>query len=268
MPSKGEYALFGAIAYGAPAGDRLMHELPGSWERLKLPIASVYLDNPFTGFQAHVYHNDATKEVVIAFGGTRLTDVGDMSANNTISNGDLPIQFNDAHALYKRVADHLKSKRISATVSFTGHSLGGALAQYMVIAKKKCPAVTFGAPGILDALGSLAGEYEPSYPYPVVNYVATGDPVGMYGRHLGITEYYALDFSDFIISSALPFMFRRFLVGSILGFRGHSMERYLHAFNRPGSTLKPTGNVTYQNGKRYDIFKRFNGSGMAKDGYY
>ncbi len=56
-----------------------------------------------TGFRAHVYHNETTKEVVIAFAGTHMTDVGDLSADVAIYNGQLPRQFYDALDLYKEV---------------------------------------------------------------------------------------------------------------------------------------------------------------------
>jgi len=267
MPSRAEYALFGAVAYEAPEGV-LKRNLPGSWKRLALPIHQRYLDDPFTGFQAHVFHNEATEEVVIAFGGTRLTDVGDLSADWAIINDRLPIQVGNAHALYIEVVRFLEKMHKQACILFTGHSLGGALAQYMAIDQKGCPAVTFGAPGILDALGSMADKYDPLYTYPVVNHIATGDPIGMWGMHLGVTEYYALDFTDFIVSSALPFMMRRFLVGTMLGFHSHSKERYFRAFNRPGSILKPTGTKTYRNGKSYDVLKIFNEAGVARKQYY
>jgi hypothetical protein len=266
MPSRAEYALFGASAYDAPQGTP-KRELPVSWKRINWWLHPNYLDDPITGFQAHVYHNEETKEVVLAFGGTRLTEVGDLSADVAIGNNQLPHQFYNAQSLYSEMVRIFEKVRKQAKFSFAGHSLGGALAHYMAIHAKGCPAATFGAPGILDALGSLAGKYDPLYPYPVVNHVATGDPIGTWGRHLGITEYYALDFSDFILSCALPFMMRRFLAGSLLGFHSHSKEHYLRAFNRPGSTLKPTGKVTHQNGKTYEIFKRVNGSGVAKDEY-
>jgi hypothetical protein len=266
MPTRGEYSLFGANAYEVPQG-AFKHDLPGAWKHLKLPIDAVYLDNPRTGFRAHVYHNETTKEVVIAFGGTHMTDVGDLSADVEIYNGQLPRQFYDARDLYREVLLFLGKSHKQAQISFTGHSLGGALAQYMAIEAQGCPAATFGAPGILDALGILRGKYNHGYSYPVVNHVAFGDMFGMYGRHLGITEYYALDMADFIMSSALPFMMRRMIVGSLLTYHGHSIERYRRAFQHPGGSLKPTGKVTYKNGERHDIFKRFNGSGVAKDEY-
>ena len=102
MPTRAEYSLFGANAYEGPQG-AFKHDLPGSWKQLKLPIDSVYLDNPRTGFRAHVYHNETTKEVVIAFGGTHITDVGDLSADLAIYNGQLPQQFYNARDLYSEV---------------------------------------------------------------------------------------------------------------------------------------------------------------------
>ena len=106
MPTTAEYSLFGDNAYGGPAGSKLKHELPGSWKIMKLPVAPVYLDNPVTGFRAHVYHNTATKEVVIAFAGTNLADPGDLTAIGAIIAGQLPLQFDNAYALFREGYDH------------------------------------------------------------------------------------------------------------------------------------------------------------------
>jgi hypothetical protein len=267
MPTTAEYSLFGANAYGGPANSQLKHDLPGSWTLMQLHVDPIYLDNPVTGFRAHVYHNEVTKEVVIAFAGSNLAERGDRSAIGAIIAGFLPLQVDDAVNIYDKVDKHMKSKRIQAQISFTGHSLGGALAQYMAIAAQGRPAETFGAPGIFHALGKLQGDYNPGYPYPVVNHVALSDPIGMSGTHLGTTQYYALDAADFIMPVAMPYLIRRLVVAGLMTYRGHSMDRYFHSFQHPGGALKPTGKVTYKNGKRYEVFKRFNWSGVAKDEY-
>jgi hypothetical protein len=267
MPTTAEYSLFGDNAYGGPAGGTLKHELPGSWKIMHLPIDPVHLDNPVTGFRAHVYHNKVTKEVVIAFAGTDLTDRGDLAAIGAIIAGQLPLQFDNAYALFEAVMTTMETRGIRAQISFTGHSLGGALAQYMAIAAQGRPAETFGALGILHALGKLAPLYNSGYPYPVVNHVAAGDPFGLSGTHLGETKYYALDAMDFIMPVAMPYLIRKLVIAGLMSYRGHSMGRYCREFQHPGGSLKPTGKVTYKNGKRYEVFKRFNWSGVAKDEY-
>ena len=110
MPTTAEYSLFGANAYGGPAGSQLKHDLPGSWKLMQLPVDPVYLDNPVTGFRAHVYHNAATKEVVIAFAGSNLAERGDLSAIGEIIAGREPIQFDNALATYNAVVRHLTQR--------------------------------------------------------------------------------------------------------------------------------------------------------------
>jgi hypothetical protein len=267
MPTTAEYSLFGANAYGGPANSQLKHDLPGSWKLMQLHVDPIYLDNPVTGFRAHVYHNEVTQEVVIAFAGSNLAERGDLSAIGEIIAGREPKQFDNALATYNAVVRHLTQERKKAQIAFTGHSLGGALAQYMAIRVQGRPAETFGAPGILQALEKLRDQYDPGYTYPVVNHVALGDPIGMYGTHLGETRHYALDAVDFFMPVAMPYLIRRLVVAGLMSYRGHSMDRYFHSFQHPGGSLKPTGKVTYKNGKRYEIFKRFNWSGGAKDDY-
>jgi hypothetical protein len=267
MLTTAEYSLFGANAYGGPAGSKLKHELPDSWKIMQLPVAPVYLDNPVTGFRAHVYYNTGSKEVVIAFAGSNLAERGDRSAIGEIIAGREPVQLENAFTIYKALERYLTRQKKKAQISLTGHSLGGALAQYMAIAVQGLPGETFGAPGILQALEKLRPEYNPGYPYPVVNHVALSDPIGMFGTHLGETKYYALDAVDFIMPVAMPYLIRRLVVAGLMTYRGHSMDRYYKSFQHRGGSLKPTGKVTYKNGKRHDIFKRFNGSGVAKDEY-
>jgi hypothetical protein len=57
MPSRAEYALFGAGAYDPPQ-EAPRRDLPGSWKLINWWIHLRYLNDPITGFQAHVYHNE------------------------------------------------------------------------------------------------------------------------------------------------------------------------------------------------------------------
>ena len=112
----------------------------------------------------------------------------------------------------------------------------------MAIAAKGCRAETFGAPGILQALGRLKQYYEILYPYPVINHVSRHDDVGVHsGQHLGKTIYHAIDVTDGILP--LP-MIDRF-------FYNHSMPRYLAEFKRTDGAfvrrkISPSGHVTLE----------------------
>ena len=79
----------------------------------------------------------------------------------------------------------------------TGHSLGGACAQYLALKLYQSgykPAVhteTFNAPGILESL-----KKEDAYGYnelDIINHVRYTDFVGTFGTHLGECRYYTVD---------------------------------------------------------------------------
>jgi hypothetical protein len=160
---------------------------------MPLPVKSKVLDNPRTGFRAHVYQSEIRKEIVIVFAGTHRLDLGDLDACWDIWRGHLPQQFWNASELYNEVFQHTIQKGIQVNISFTGHSLGGALAQYMAIAKTGCPAVSFSGPGVLNALGAIRPLYDPGYAYPVVNHVAVGDEFANFGRHVGRVYYHGFE---------------------------------------------------------------------------
>ena len=157
----------------------------------------------------------------------------------------------------------IEKKGIDARISFTGHSLGGALAQYMAIMRGRS-AETFGALGILEALEVLRDKYDAGYPYPVINHVALGDAFGMYGHHSGKRSTHVG--CDGFHDARLLCTSIQASVDGMRSYHGHTMDRYFGRFVATGAAASPRGQ-TYQNGKTYQKFKRFNGAGVAKDDY-
>lgn len=88
------------------------------------------------------------KHFTIAMRGTELNDIGDMSDDGNMYFGKkLPNQYVDAQKFYEKVRKDFPDQEII----FTGHSLGGSLAQLMSN-KTGHEAVTFNAYGVADLL--------------------------------------------------------------------------------------------------------------------
>lgn len=135
-------------------------------------------------------------------------------------------QFQQAEHLIR----DLKSDNPNAKISVTGHSLGGALAQYAA-AKYELGAVTYSAPSVVDLLDDktrervFAGEFDSS----IVNYVHPKDSIGAgglapYERHIGSTYYIGSRFKyENMDNEGRPI---RRLIESISGDNYHSMDHY------------------------------------------
>ena len=101
--------------------------------------------NANNGFHGEAfYKNDV---IVISFRGTELTDKDDILNNGRMGLNRLPSQYVDAHNFYLQVKSIFPNKKIV----FTGHSLGGALAQIMG-AETGNETVTFNAYGAGDLM--------------------------------------------------------------------------------------------------------------------
>ena len=141
-----------------------------------------------SGFRAAAFQNPKTGEIVFSFRGTDfdLSSVkGYIEADNDISNADaqialgmslnLPAQFADAEKFVNSVlASHPK-----ADYTFTGHSLGGSLAQYMTY-KTGHKSTTFNGPGIGSLVESVTGQkinYS-AYENLSTNYANESDLIG------------------------------------------------------------------------------------------
>lgn len=158
-----------------------LHTSLRSWKLLDFISTS-------SGFRAAAFQHPKTGEIVFSFRGTDfdLSSIkGYIEADNDISNADaqialgmslnLPAQFADAEKFVNSVlASHPK-----ADYTFTGHSLGGSLAQYMTY-KTGHKSTTFNGPGIGSLVESVTGEkinYS-AYENLSTNYANESDLIG------------------------------------------------------------------------------------------
>ena len=169
--------------------------------RLSKPIALCnwtlinFQPNTANGFAGAAFQNPETKEIVFAFRGSEFTGNGIMNSIKDIntclniafgkgSNG--PNQFKDANIFWENTLKMVGTGNYSG-YSFTGHSLGGGIAQYMTYKTNQAGrSVTFDAVGIGQAIkGIRPSDYNNS----VIDYVNENDAIGVYGIQLGKTKY-------------------------------------------------------------------------------
>lgn len=138
------------------------------------------------GFFAQAFL-DSSGNIVVSFEGSAidfsLYSIGSLAADEAIASGQTPQAFRDAYAFTADVQQYALQHGLGANpIYLTGHSLGGAEAEY-VASLDDMSGVTFGAPG------TLVPTYKsPSPGQSFVNYVDFGDPIGNFGFHFGAVD--------------------------------------------------------------------------------
>lgn len=148
MATLNEYVQFSAIVYAKADENEL--PLTTGWQQLTWRV-----DMP-SGFSAGAYKKG--NEIVISYTGTNGALASDFVWANIPAGAGLPsAQVLSAIKFYLDVRD----ANPGATISFTGHSLGGGLASLMAVYFDK-PATTFApAPFMLSALNMVTlGSYQ------------------------------------------------------------------------------------------------------------
>src|SRR5574343_569146 len=116
-----EYALMAGASYYDTRAEINRFVLPQNWS-----VYSRFPADASSGFEAATYKNGT--DFVISFAGT--TDLSDWVHGNTLALGMLPDQLRQAADYYLQIKS---SAPANATISFTGHSLGGGLASLMAV---------------------------------------------------------------------------------------------------------------------------------------
>ena len=114
--------------------------LPAGWKSLQLP-------NDASGWSVTIFINPKTKEIVLGHRGTEFhpgkEGRQDLFADAQIAVGVIPKQALKAEEFLQKLMKHKTFK--DYTVSHTGHSLGGYIAEYLAL-KYQQKAVSFDAP--------------------------------------------------------------------------------------------------------------------------
>ncbi len=152
-----------------------------------------------SGMSAIAVQNPETGEVVFVYRGTDpiekypgaglkdwLADL-DIAHGENFQIGEGKNQFVDALSFYDKTIDKLGGESSVGEISFTGHSLGGGLAQYMAYATGGShKTITFDAVGIGQNLPDVNPR---AYDDVITDYVNENDFIGMYGTQLGKEVY-------------------------------------------------------------------------------
>jgi len=119
-----DYALMAGASYISTRPDSNKFPIPMGWAILQSPNG--YRLDPSSGFEAIACQRG--NEIVISYAGTNPSDLsGDMATNLGLATGVGSAQLLQAAEYYLQI----KAANPSATISFTGHSLGGGLAALM-----------------------------------------------------------------------------------------------------------------------------------------
>jgi Ca2+-binding RTX toxin-like protein len=176
MATYQEYARLSAYVYGGASRP----PLPSGWSSVMGTDGRPLEAAGQSGYYGAVFHNASTGEYVLASRGTELGDPGDRRAAWALATANVPrAQLRDAQELVGRAT---AAGVPVEDLTYTGHSLGGSLAQLLSTGDGR-PAVTFNAAPVRNLLPELGRD--PNVDYPIADVVDPADIVSQRGPHVG-----------------------------------------------------------------------------------
>ena len=139
------------------------------------------------GFSATVFRNINTNEYTMAYRGTELTDPNDFRTNARMVVSSKNNQFEEAKRFTDEQIKAILASDPNAKIIFTGHSLGGSLAQYIAYetGHKAVTFNSFGAKSSIQNTDNFDSQKFEKNSNNVTNIINTSDVVSVISDHYG-----------------------------------------------------------------------------------
>lgn len=135
-------------------------------------------------YYSTAYINKTSKNIVISFRGN-TTDKDGLRADILLLFKEIHVQFALAEQFAKKVREKANNFKLDEyRISFTGHSLGGSLAEVMSV-RQKSSAVTFDTPGSLPLIEKIKGHKIDPVNIDVITYVSAPNALNTVKPHVG-----------------------------------------------------------------------------------
>lgn len=169
-----EYAMLSAHVYkGTPP-------LSPEWEMARRSDGTLIQSWGRYGYYGALFLNRVTGEYVLASRGMEIGQGTDRRSVFALLGGQPPLQLDDARGFLELVTGEYGIP--VGQITFTGHSLGGALSQLLSVDTGR-PATTFNALPVKKVLETTGRD--PNAVYPITDVVDQGDPASHTGPHVG-----------------------------------------------------------------------------------